>query len=483
VTAIAIGDVDGDGRKDLALTTGYAEDAASGQKLYLYLQNVDGTLAPPIRVASESSSAAGLAIADLDGDGRGEVVVGRRHGVGILRWTPSVAPSKPPYVYRYYPAGRTDAIGITDVNRDGHADIVTYGYNLDFNVHLGTGGGGIARTIEGHLGGYRGDLKTADLDGDGFRDVVLLAQNGGSNGVLLMNDGSDDLAEPVELLYAEEPGSEQLAAIALGDFDGNGDTDILLARDSRDVHFVSRDGSGNFGEVNVYTIPADVQAMATADLDGDGLDDLVASHESADPAIAARVSLHFGGPDGPGAKVTVTSGTKSGYGTASTAAHSLAVGDIDGDGCDDIVRALEGAAVLHRGSGCPQRADLAVDIEASDTEVFVVLQNHGEIAAADAAVDIWVAPNRMGAYVDMHSVPANCDGAVYSEGQARVQCTFPPLAPGATATVNFGIEPLFLPRNSLRNRHRIDATVEATGSTPEWRLDNNSDATTVSLPL
>jgi hypothetical protein len=71
--AVAVADLDGDGRLDVVVVGG-TNGAAVGQTVSLYRGNGDGTLQPRVDVTTPTSPAA-VAIGDLDGDGRPDLAV------------------------------------------------------------------------------------------------------------------------------------------------------------------------------------------------------------------------------------------------------------------------------------------------------------------------------------------------------------------------------------------------------------------------
>src|SRR6266480_1669735 len=74
--SVAIGDVTGDHRKDVVLSTGSWSNPQNQWKVMVYRQRADGSLAEPERFSPVWKVAVqSVAIGDLDGDGRNDVVV------------------------------------------------------------------------------------------------------------------------------------------------------------------------------------------------------------------------------------------------------------------------------------------------------------------------------------------------------------------------------------------------------------------------
>jgi hypothetical protein len=71
--AVAIGDVTGDGRNDVVMTTHFYFDDANDYKLWVFAGRADGELAAPVQYATAATYTNGpdsVAIGDITGDGR-----------------------------------------------------------------------------------------------------------------------------------------------------------------------------------------------------------------------------------------------------------------------------------------------------------------------------------------------------------------------------------------------------------------------------
>ena len=138
-------------------------------------------------------------------------------------------------------------------------------------------------------------------------------------------------------------------AFAVGDLDGNGWGDYVFADSATNTLHVLLFGDSPFlgvGTSFVYTTGIDPSSVAVGDLNGDSILDLVVAN-AGDGTITARLGVD----NGPGTTPRFEWPTPTTYATGSSPqSHplSVAIGDLDGDGHDDI-------AVANYGSSKPRR--------------------------------------------------------------------------------------------------------------------------------
>jgi hypothetical protein len=170
----AIGDIDGNGRPDIVVGGGVYYTGNVGRKVYAY--RCDGTFVPGWPVTVEAQVFDSPALADLDGDGRLDVVISDENAnVYAFRGDGSqIFKTKPKSFFGTSP--NADNPIIADIDGDGHPEILV-AVNTEIAVLSRTG---IQLTDDGSHDGrksYYMEFSTAgavvtDLDGDGQVDVV-----------------------------------------------------------------------------------------------------------------------------------------------------------------------------------------------------------------------------------------------------------------------------------------------------------------------
>ena len=252
--SVAVADVNGDGKPDVLVSHYYAYYTGPGSNsigaVGVLLGNGDGTFQPAVSYGSGGLGAVSMAVADVNRDGKPDVMVANLYGanssygkVGVLlgngdgTFQPATS----------YPAGGqfAESIAVGDVNGDGVSDLLVsnqcnYGVNncANLGVLFGNGDGTFqpVAAIAAPTTDYN-SLALADFNGDGKLDIAS-----GSGGFLLLGNGNGTF-QPSLLLGASGP------SIAVGDFNLDGQPDLAVA--------------GVAILLNVYTVPKTKTATAT----------------------------------------------------------------------------------------------------------------------------------------------------------------------------------------------------------------------------
>lgn len=222
-TFAALGDLNHDGKADLVITGCLRTGCNNGGRAGVLLGNGDGTFQPVAFYDSGGSGVAtSVAIADLNGDGNPDLVLTNgcnnlgQCEVGVLLGNGD-GTFQP--VVRHSTEGlNTFSVAVGDVNGDGRPDLVVAGSG-GIGVLLGRADGLFQKMITTAAPvGSSGALALGDFDSDGFLDAAIDAAN-----LLLFGNGDGTFRS--SLLGAGVPGDY---GTAVGDFDGNGKPDLAL---------------------------------------------------------------------------------------------------------------------------------------------------------------------------------------------------------------------------------------------------------------
>ncbi len=228
------------------------------------------------------------------------------------------------------------SVVVADFNGDGVQDIaVAGGYNYLVSVLLGNGAGGFnAAPGSPFPAATEGALAVGDFNGDGIPDLVVI-NDLASVVTVLLGDGAGGFSPAVgsPLALGAMPGS-----LAVGDFNGDGNEDLAIANaDDNTVSILLGDGAGGltFAAGSPYAVGTLPGAIASGDFNGDGFQDIVTANFLSNDVTVLLGNGTGGFSPTPGSPFVVGSH-----------AVSIAVGDVNGDGFQDIIAGGSGVTVL-----------------------------------------------------------------------------------------------------------------------------------------
>ena len=360
--AVAVGDVNGDGRNDVVMTTSYYFDPINDFHLFVFLQQADGTLSAPTSYATAATYTnrpESVAVGDITGDGRADVVVGI-DGVGVQVF-PQLAGGTLGQPTMYASAD-TNKIRLGQLNGDGRLDVAGVGWGTNtIGVLLNNGHGGLSAPVSYPVlhGGYD-DLEIADVTGDGRDDLVVMSgqlyADPNVSVLAQLAGGGFGSATP----YVVAP-STNTQGIGVGDVTGDGRSDVVASyggnRPSSAIGVLAQNAGGTLAAVRSYPSYDIPEPVDIADVDLDGRPDVVVLHGGWDEAGIYRQQA-----DGTLAPEDLYPIPYASHYNP----HGLAVGDINGDGSPDIVLAdyNDGLVVL-RNATSPSNAPAAPVLKAA----------------------------------------------------------------------------------------------------------------------
>lgn len=346
IAAVRVVDMNGDGALDVVVAT-----ATWGQtnQLLIYPQLADGTLGEPEEFDFGGlGSVYALAAGDLDGDGDPDIAVSAWDAGTLLFYGTSFGGLDGPYAID---ARESNDLLPADVDSDGDTDLLSIIYDASLNPTVYSFDNDGTGTLVAHAVTVLDKAQAlgfADVTGDGAPDIVSASREW--DWMVGVSPGRGDGTFEDGVAWSDSRGS-LAGALATGDFYGTGEAGVAVVGGGNspvDV-YVFPSGGGSADAHLSYDLPA---SIAAADLDGDGLTDLVVGHNS-----WGAVSVHLQDEYGLTAKSlypTPVSGEIN--------RDSLALGDVTGDGCVDVVLGDEVFGVLvlpgqHCGESLPTDTD------------------------------------------------------------------------------------------------------------------------------
>lgn len=277
-SALAIADLDADGRNDLVMATRFYFDPANDYKLFVYFQNPDGTLVLSTKL--DGGNGRSVAVGDVNNDGILDLVttfddaVGIRHGSGSRAFGPML---------KYSTAGPVALVQVADVNGDGRHDVVALDWaSANMAVLYGNTGSGLtpAVYVPAPHGGWN-DLKLGDLNGDGRVDVVISSLQGAplEQTVVVLQRPDGTLDSPRFPGYIFGPFAPK--GVGVIDVDGDGAPDIVATQawNSPEARLIVLFNRGllftTTALIPSYDGPEPIQI---GDINLDGLPDIVVAH-------------------------------------------------------------------------------------------------------------------------------------------------------------------------------------------------------------
>lgn len=248
------------------------------------------SFALPVDLGLPSERLVGLGHADVDGDGREDLLASLLSGPVVVYWSRAGGLVRGPEIRLGVDGRRIVARSIIDLDGDGRADafVVTAADEAPFRRFeswLGDGAGGFARVASVPLDA-RDDLGLTLLrvDGGRFLDVLAVAHSKAAASKLRVlrwrGRGDGTFLEPTEILTLDDPfpGQDAWHDLVGGDVDGDGRTDLAISSGFvwTGFHYASSlwlgDAAGGFSRSD----PSPTRQPAFfADVDGDGRDELV----------------------------------------------------------------------------------------------------------------------------------------------------------------------------------------------------------------
>lgn len=278
-----------------------------------------------------------VAIADLNGDGKPDIVYAGKDGLGVLLGDGSGGFR----AGKTFPVtARTHLAVAADFNGDGRVDLAASSHDSNgVFVLLGDGAGDFRASPGSPFAAMQGKphnhgLVAGDVNGDGKPDITFGHQENGSIAVLL-GDGkgafSPAKGSPFRIGRGFYPH-------ALVDFDGDGKVDIVAPDIMGNAVVITRgDGKGGFTVAQSIPVRERPYFVVVADLDHNGRNDILVTHDD-----ISEVAILLADTAGKFSPQTLDVGERPGH---------AVVADFDRDGKLDAAFATGHGAAVFLGDG------------------------------------------------------------------------------------------------------------------------------------
>ncbi|MGQ0700411.1 MAG: FG-GAP-like repeat-containing protein [Panacagrimonas sp.] len=338
---VTAADFNGDGRPDLAVANQFSDTVS------VLINN--GTLGPATpSFEPKTDFAAGdrpqsIAVADLNGDGRPDLAVANigSDDVSVLLNTATPGATTAGFAPKtdFFTGDLPFSVAAGDLNGDGRPDLAVANIGAPVSVLLNTGAPGDSTpsfALKSNVGPGSNNVAvaTADFNVDGRPDMAVTSSFGSPTVKVLLNTTATG-NNPVSFAPKTDfdPGDFS-TSVTDADFNGDGRPDLAVANRTSDVVSVLLNttapgaATASYGLRSEFGTGESPLTVIAADLNGDGRPDLAtANRQSGNVSVLLNTTA-------PG-DTTPSFASKSDFG-AGGRPFSVAAGDLNGDGRPDL---------------------------------------------------------------------------------------------------------------------------------------------------
>ena len=291
-----IADFNGDTKLDVAVVDNSHTGPGGKPRLLVSLGNGLGGFGASISTSFEDWSPLSVGGADLNADGKIDLVTMNRSGTSHLDGSVLVALSDGTGQFTIQPdvpvgtAVNPIGMAFADFNNDAKTDIaVPTGFG--FSILLGNGAGGFLGPRTHITTANATSIRSADLNGDGNADLAMVAEGVNGKTSVVLGNGTGGFGAPLEFTLGFFPSD-----LAIAELNNDGKLDLAVVTASQqsspvpprsNIAVLLGDGAGGFGSPANLLTERNAARIITADLNGDGGPDLITASQLANNLTVA----------------------------------------------------------------------------------------------------------------------------------------------------------------------------------------------------
>lgn len=350
--SVAVADVNGDGKPDLIIADSKDQQVSvllnttttgASTLTFAARQSFSTPPTPPNRNAPVC-----VVMADVNGDGRPDIVASNEdsNNVSVLLNTTTPGASTASFAAQqsFATGSAAAAVAVADVNGDGKPDlVVANSSDNDVSVLLNTTAPGasmpsFAAQQTFAVGSFPLKVAAADVNGDGKPDVIVMNEDSSDVSVLLNTTVPGASAPSFAAQQTFAAGSVPVAMTA-ADVNGDGKPDVVFANDVFGNPFIgvllntTAPGANtpSFTAAQTFAAGSFPSSMTSVDLNGDGKPDLAVTN-----TIDGDVSAFMNTTSSPSTAFGGNSFAPQQSITANQQPGPLLTADLNGDGKPDL---------------------------------------------------------------------------------------------------------------------------------------------------
>ena len=303
-----IADMDGDGKPDIMLSN---ETNLTGTVAILRNISTSSTIQFAAMVEFVvGNEPMGVAVGDLNGDGKPDLAVANYNSQTISVFQNTTQGGTINFgnkIDLHIVSDEPYNVKVMDIDGDGKQDLIVLGQYTYLLRNITQPGQAISfdTAIIIKTGGV--SMITGDLDGDGKTDIVIADYYINTDGVgaVLRNTSSPGKIsfDPAKFIYFN--GQSTPRSVNMNDFDGDGKPELVFVNDFVDSVYLikntSTPGNISFSSNFEYLVGNSPEGICSGDIDGDGIPDIVTANYNSYPNttvsiirnLSATTSIHL----------------------------------------------------------------------------------------------------------------------------------------------------------------------------------------------